>query len=60
MCGISGQLSWTRPPDGDLVARMTRRLAHRGPDGEGLHTVGPIALGHRRLAIIDLSPATGY
>lgn len=57
MCGISGQLSWTRPPDGDLVARMTRRLAHRGPDGEGLHTVGPIALGHRRLAIIDLSPA---
>ena len=57
MCGISGHLDWTGPPDGDLVARMTGRLAHRGPDGEGLHTVGPIALGHRRLAIIDLTAA---
>lgn len=56
MCGISGQLSWTAPPDGELVARMTRRLGHRGPDGEGLQTIGPVAFGHRRLAIIDLSP----
>ena len=57
MCGISGHLSWAAPPDGDLVARMTRCVSHRGPDGEGLHTVGPVALGHRRLAIIDLSTA---
>jgi asparagine synthase (glutamine-hydrolysing) len=36
---------------------MVRTLAHRGPDGEGVWSSGPIALGHRRLAIIDLSPA---
>lgn len=32
---------------------MTRALAHRGPDGEGIHVTGNVALGHRRLAIID-------
>jgi asparagine synthase (glutamine-hydrolysing) len=36
---------------------MTRALAHRGPDGEGVEILGPAALGHRRLSIIDLSPA---
>jgi len=36
---------------------MTRALAHRGPDGEGVEVLGPAALGHRRLSIIDLSPA---
>ncbi|MBK8697870.1 MAG: hypothetical protein IPN17_37890 [Deltaproteobacteria bacterium] len=36
---------------------MTRALAHRGPDGEGFHVDGPLGLGHRRLAIVDLSPA---
>lgn len=34
---------------------MTSRLAHRGPDGDGFWNEGPVALGHRRLAIIDLS-----
>lgn len=57
MCGICGQLSWGRPPDCELVGRMTARIAHRGPDGEGLDTIGPVSLGHRRLAVIDLSPA---
>jgi asparagine synthase (glutamine-hydrolysing) len=55
MCGISGQLSWTRPPDLDLVARMTCAVTHRGPDGGQTRAIGPVALGHRRLAIIDLS-----
>jgi asparagine synthase (glutamine-hydrolysing) len=56
MCGISGQLNWNARPDEGLVARMTRTIRHRGPDGEGLKTIGPVSLGHRRLAIIDLSP----
>ena len=36
---------------------MTDAIAHRGPDGEGVYIDGPVGLGHRRLAIIDLSPA---
>jgi asparagine synthase (glutamine-hydrolysing) len=36
---------------------MCDLIAHRGPDGEGVWTNGPIGFGHRRLAIIDLSPA---
>ncbi|HZR22204.1 MAG TPA: asparagine synthase (glutamine-hydrolyzing) [Vicinamibacterales bacterium] len=40
-----------------LVRRMTDAIAHRGPDGEGQYTDGPIGLGNRRLAIIDLSPS---
>ncbi|MFL5369514.1 MAG: asparagine synthase (glutamine-hydrolyzing), partial [Myxococcales bacterium] len=46
-----------RPADGELLARMTDVIAHRGPDGSGVHLDGPVALGHRRLAIIDLSSA---
>ncbi len=57
MCGIAGHLSFHEPPDAALVARMTACLAHRGPDGSGVDTAGPIALGHRRLAVIDLSAA---
>jgi len=55
VCGIAGILHLA---DGiaapDAVAAMTRTLAHRGPDGQGIYANGPIALGHRRLAIIDL------
>lgn len=59
MCGIAGIFHYgdqTRTADRALLARMTRRIAHRGPDGEGLHVDGPVGLGHRRLAIVDLSP----
>ncbi|HXH64785.1 MAG TPA: N-acetylglutaminylglutamine amidotransferase, partial [Mariprofundaceae bacterium] len=42
-------------PDADAVGRMMARLARRGPDAEGRYIDGPLALGHRRLAIIDLS-----
>ncbi|MBC9717414.1 asparagine synthase (glutamine-hydrolyzing) [Streptomyces sp. TRM66268-LWL] len=57
MCGIAGTYRW---PDGKLVTdRLTEVLAHRGPDGAGRygHPVGDgeVQLGHRRLAIIDLS-----
>jgi asparagine synthase (glutamine-hydrolysing) len=58
MCGIAGVLSLRgKTPALDEVTRMTRVIAHRGPDGEEFHRSGPVALGHRRLAIIDLSPA---
>lgn len=40
-----------------LLRRMTNSMAHRGPDGEGCWIGGSVGLGHRRLAIIDLSPA---
>jgi asparagine synthase (glutamine-hydrolysing) len=56
MCGIAGIFRPDGAPvPGDLVARMTEVLAHRGPDGAGLHVEGPVGLGHRRLAIIDLA-----
>lgn len=58
MCGIAGYLSVTgAPASAQIVAAMTRALAHRGPDGEGVHVDGPVGLGHRRLAILDLSDA---
>lgn len=53
MCGIAGELAFPSA-DPERVRRMTAALAHRGPDGDGFHHEGPIALGHRRLAIIDL------
>lgn len=57
MCGICGVLSLKGfVADSALVGRMTRALAHRGPDGEGQFVDGPVGLGHRRLAIVDLSP----
>ncbi len=59
MCGIAGHLAADEPADAIAVRRVSDALAHRGPDGSGLHADGPCALGHRRLAIIDLSPA-GY
>ena len=58
MCGIAGEIAATgRTPDVDAVARMTDSLAPRGPDGQGLWTDGRVALGHRRLKVIDLSDA---
>src|ERR671935_3149610 len=58
MCGIAGvyNLTGDHVPVG-LLKRMTDAIAHRGPDGEGHYIDGPVGLGHRRLAIIDLSPA---
>lgn len=58
MCGIAGILNLDGEPVAPvLLQRMTDALAHRGPDGEGSYIDGPLGLGHRRLAIIDLSPA---
>ncbi len=58
MCGIAGiHHSDGSPVSGDVLRAMTAALAHRGPDGEGIWTGGGIGLGHRRLAILDLTPA---
>ena len=58
MCGIAGVLNLNGAPAGRAVLQdMTDAIAHRGPDGQGFHLDGPLGLGHRRLAIIDLSPA---
>jgi asparagine synthase (glutamine-hydrolysing) len=57
MCGICGVVSLGRPPETETVERMTAELAHRGPDGYGSFADEGIALGHLRLAIIDLSDA---
>lgn len=54
MCGIAGLVG--RPPEYALprVKEALRRLAHRGPDGEGIHESPSAVIGMRRLAIIDL------
>lgn len=58
MCGIAGILHLDGAPVSPVILkRMTDAIAHRGPDGEGHWVEGNVALGHRRLAIIDLSPA---
>jgi asparagine synthase (glutamine-hydrolysing) len=55
MCGIAGIV--TRAPgrvDASLIEAMTRAMIHRGPDAEGYFVADHVALGHRRLKIIDL------
>ena len=56
MCGIAGQYCLDgKAPESDLLATMAERLAHRGPDGQGMRISGSMGLVHRRLAIIDLT-----
>ena len=57
MCGICGIVALGRPPETATVEHMAAELGHRGPDGEGSYTAEGVALGFRRLAIIDLSEA---
>lgn len=58
MCGIAGLVNLDGTPASPVVLRrMTDAIAHRGPDGEGQWIEENVGLGHRRLAIIDLSPA---
>ena len=55
MCGIAGEIRFDGWADVEAVALMTDALAPRGPDGAGVHAAGRVALGHRRLKIIDLT-----
>lgn len=58
MCGIAGIVNLNGEPVSPVILRkMTDAIAHRGPDGEGFYCDGAVGLGHRRLAIIDLSAA---
>jgi asparagine synthase (glutamine-hydrolysing) len=58
MCGIVGivNTAGSHPVDSDLLTRMTESIRHRGPDDGGIWIEGPVGLGSRRLAVIDLSP----
>ena len=49
MCGITGIVQFDGAQWTDTVRRMTRTLAHRGPDDEGVHVEPGVGLGHRRL-----------
>ena len=56
MCGICGELRFDGgAPDMTAIERMSAKLARRGPDSAGTYSDGPLAFGHRRLSIIDLS-----
>ena len=59
MCGICGKLNFALDDavNRNLIHSMTDVLYHRGPDDKGVYIDGPIGLGHRRLSIIDISPA---
>ena len=58
MCGIAGVFNFDgSTPAPDTLTRMSDRLSHRGPDGEGHFVDGSIGLVHRRLAIIDRTAA---
>jgi asparagine synthase (glutamine-hydrolysing) len=58
MCGINGVFHYrdAAPADRELVARQAAVQRHRGPDDGDVWCDGPVALGHRRLSIVDLSP----
>jgi len=56
MCGICAEIRFDgRSADVTAVSRMTGAMVPRGPDSDGVMAHGPVALGHRRLSIIDLS-----
>jgi asparagine synthase (glutamine-hydrolysing) len=63
MCGIAGIIGRVGKPNRDALRRMNHAMAHRGPDGEGCWEASPdtrgwgVMLAHRRLSILDLSPA---
>lgn len=56
MCGIAGIINLDQQRiDESVISSMSDAIAHRGPDGRGIFIDGNIALGHRRLSILDLS-----
>ena len=58
MCGICGEISFSGPRGREDLSRVTDAMSSRGPDAAGLLAQGPLAFGHRRLSILDLSAAS--
>ncbi|NQY68814.1 MAG: asparagine synthetase B, partial [Flavobacteriales bacterium] len=58
MCGINGIVGLEREKSEPFVSIMNKALAHRGPDNDGIWVGENVALGHRRLSVIDLSSAS--
>lgn len=56
MCGIAGMVCKKGNIDEKLMIEMLDIIKHRGPDDQGIYTFNNLALGHRRLSILDLSP----
>ena len=55
MCGIVGFIDSRKKKEKDIIIKeMADKIIHRGPDGEGYYTDDVVALGHRRLSIIDV------
>ena len=54
MCGFSGYFGTGEYDREEVVRKMSEKIAHRGPDGDGIFVDDHVALGHRRLSIIDL------
>ncbi len=59
MCGICGKLyhALDRKVEETLIEKMSSVLTHRGPDDEGVYIKGNVGLAHKRLSIIDITPA---
>lgn len=58
MCGIVGYINpYSKPCSKNVLKEMTNSISHRGPDGEGFWIKNNVAIGHRRLSVIDLSTA---
>ncbi len=55
MCGICGIVSYHSNANACDIRKMMDIVSHRGPDGEGMLLLDYLALGHRRLSILDLS-----
>jgi asparagine synthase (glutamine-hydrolysing) len=55
MCGIAGIIDYQHPIDEQLLHRMNKRMAHRGPDDSGTYVHQSVGFAHHRLSILDLS-----
>ena len=55
MCGFVGWINFSEPiaNETDIIGKMAEKLAHRGPDAEGFWFSEHVALGHRRLVVVD-------